>query len=280
MSKVYTIIVKGQRIDFTQADLDTIKKGEVHTDTQKKIVHVFTSKGRVDVDKNKFDDTIRKGLLSQMSPEELESLEAALTPGQKQELEQVAEEVVEGQPEEGQVVVPQGQVEHPGEQVATSNAGDPQERKPEESRSINFDGDSDTVETDGEEFPETLDADEIEGQPVEPGEEELGELGEGQPEELNGEESEGLPGEPGAPGEELPGEAGVVPGEPGEEAKPLQVVCPHCKGQVDVNTPPGGVVAPNPMDQMPIEPQESEVPGPLRKPGEPIKPTFGTKEQR
>lgn len=276
MSKVYTIVVKGQRIDFTQADLNTIKKGEVHTDTQKKIVHVFTGKGRVDVDKKEFDATIRKGLLSQMSPEELESLEAALTPGQKQELAQVAEEVVEVQPQEGQDVVPQGQAEHPGEQMATSNAGDPQERKPEEPGPVNFDGTGDEVDLDiDEENPEYATQ-----------EEEEAELTGEEPDELleepgvPGEDLPGEPGELGAPEEGLPGETGVVPGEPGQEAQPLQVVCPHCKGQVDVNTPPGGVVAPNPMDQAPMAPQESQVPGPLRKPGEPIKPTFGTKEQR
>lgn len=109
---------------------------------------------------------------------------------------------------------------------------------------------------------------------------EFGETGEMEVEPEIGEEPQGdfdeILAEPDTPAEE-----------PGEVPQPLQVVCPHCKGQVDVSTPQGYTLTPNtpspesipePIDEIPTEPeisQEPQVPGPLRKPGEPIKPTFG-----
>ncbi|TDI97062.1 MAG: hypothetical protein E2O29_02150 [Deltaproteobacteria bacterium] len=253
MSKVYTIVVKGQRFDFTQADLDAIKKGEVTTETQKKIVHVFTSKGRIDVGKQEFDNEIKKGILANMSPEELEELENALPPKEKEVVESTAEQVLDKPVEDN--INPQtdqemqGQAEQPGEQIATTNANDPQERLPEEEEK-----EEDVVDENGEviEEPQDESAEEV-------------------PEDLETGEFGGSEGEEELP-EEEPQEDVEESAETPEEAKPLQVVCPHCKGQVDTSVEPGGVPE---VPEAPVEPEEAQVPGPLRQPGQPVEPTFG-----
>jgi len=53
--KVYSMVIKGQRIDFTDADLEQIKKGTTLTEEGNKIVHLFSKSGRVDVPKAEFD---------------------------------------------------------------------------------------------------------------------------------------------------------------------------------------------------------------------------------
>jgi len=58
--KIYSIVVKGQRFDFTQAELDNIKKGTTITEGGRKFVHLFTKMGRLDVLKEEFDKTVEK----------------------------------------------------------------------------------------------------------------------------------------------------------------------------------------------------------------------------
>jgi len=60
MAKIYSVIVKGQRIDFTDADLEAIKKGETKTDGGRTFVHLFSKSGRVDLLKEDFDKQITK----------------------------------------------------------------------------------------------------------------------------------------------------------------------------------------------------------------------------
>jgi hypothetical protein len=60
MTKIYSVVVKGQRIDFTDADLEAIKKGETKTDDGRTIVHLFSKSGRVDVPKAEFDKMLQK----------------------------------------------------------------------------------------------------------------------------------------------------------------------------------------------------------------------------
>jgi len=55
MSKIYSMVIKGQRIDFTDADLEAIKKGETKTEGGRTFVHLFSKSGRVDVLKEEFD---------------------------------------------------------------------------------------------------------------------------------------------------------------------------------------------------------------------------------
>ena len=59
MAKVYSIVVKGQRFDFTDQDLEEIKKGTTITEGGRKFVHLFTKGGRIDVLKEEFDKTIK-----------------------------------------------------------------------------------------------------------------------------------------------------------------------------------------------------------------------------
>ena len=58
--KVYSMVIKGQRIDFTDADLEQIKKGTTLTEAGNKIVHLFSKAGRVDVPKAEFDAQFAK----------------------------------------------------------------------------------------------------------------------------------------------------------------------------------------------------------------------------
>lgn len=58
--KVYSMVIKGQRLDFTDADLEAIKKGTTLTETGNKIVHLFSKTGRVDVPKAEFDEQFAK----------------------------------------------------------------------------------------------------------------------------------------------------------------------------------------------------------------------------
>ena len=60
MAKIYSIIIKGQRVDFTDADLDAIKKGETMTDGGRTFVHLFAKSGRVDILKEEFDKLVQK----------------------------------------------------------------------------------------------------------------------------------------------------------------------------------------------------------------------------
>ena len=60
MSKVYSIVVKGQRIDFTDADLEEIKKGTTITTGGRTFVHLFSKNGRIDILKEEFDKQIAK----------------------------------------------------------------------------------------------------------------------------------------------------------------------------------------------------------------------------
>ena len=60
MAKVYSMVIKGQRIDFTDADLEAIKKGETKTDGGRTFVHLFSKTGRVDVLKEEFDKQLTK----------------------------------------------------------------------------------------------------------------------------------------------------------------------------------------------------------------------------
>lgn len=60
MAKVYSVIVKGQRIDFTDADLEAIKKGTTKTDGGRTFVHLFSKNGRIDILKEEFDKQIAK----------------------------------------------------------------------------------------------------------------------------------------------------------------------------------------------------------------------------
>jgi hypothetical protein len=53
-------VIKGQRIDFTDADLEAIKKGETKTDSGRTMVHLFGKSGRVDMLKKDFDAQISK----------------------------------------------------------------------------------------------------------------------------------------------------------------------------------------------------------------------------
>jgi len=58
MSKVYSLVIKNQRFDFTQEDLDSIKKGTTITESGRKFVH-FTKNGRrVDILKEEFDKIV------------------------------------------------------------------------------------------------------------------------------------------------------------------------------------------------------------------------------
>ena len=58
--KIYSVVVKGQRIDFTDADLESIKKGETTTDGGRTFVHLFSKGGRVDILKEEFDKQLAK----------------------------------------------------------------------------------------------------------------------------------------------------------------------------------------------------------------------------
>lgn len=58
--KIYSVVVKGQRFDFTQAELENIKKGVTTTEGGRKFVHLFTQSGRLDVLKEDFDKTLEK----------------------------------------------------------------------------------------------------------------------------------------------------------------------------------------------------------------------------
>ena len=58
--KIYSICLKNQRFDFTQSDLDSIRKGTTKTEGGRQFVHVFTKNGRVDVLKEEFDAAISK----------------------------------------------------------------------------------------------------------------------------------------------------------------------------------------------------------------------------
>ena len=60
MAKVYSMVIKGQRIDFTDADLEAIRKGETKTDGGRTFVHLFSKSGRVDVLKEDFDKQMAK----------------------------------------------------------------------------------------------------------------------------------------------------------------------------------------------------------------------------
>lgn len=60
MSKIYSMVIKGQRIDFTDADLEAIKKGTTVTDGGRTFVHLFSKAGRVDVLKEEFDKQLAK----------------------------------------------------------------------------------------------------------------------------------------------------------------------------------------------------------------------------
>jgi hypothetical protein len=58
--KIYSIVLKGQRFDFTQTDLDSIKKGTTTTEGGRKFVHISTKNGRLDVLQEEFDKVIAK----------------------------------------------------------------------------------------------------------------------------------------------------------------------------------------------------------------------------
>jgi hypothetical protein len=60
MSKIYSVIVKNQRFDFTDADLESIKKGTTLTESGKMIVNLFTKQGRLTVTKAEFDAALEK----------------------------------------------------------------------------------------------------------------------------------------------------------------------------------------------------------------------------
>ena len=60
MAKIYSVVVKGQRMDFTDEDLEKIRKGETKSDTGKMIVHLFSKSGRVDLSKEEFDKQLVK----------------------------------------------------------------------------------------------------------------------------------------------------------------------------------------------------------------------------
>lgn len=67
--KIYSLVIKGQRVEFTQSDLDNIKKGNVESEKSKQIVCLFTKSGRLDVTKEEFDSIITKNAEEQ-KPEE------------------------------------------------------------------------------------------------------------------------------------------------------------------------------------------------------------------
>jgi hypothetical protein len=70
MEKIYSVVIKGQRFDFTQADLESIKKGTTITEGGRKFIHLFTKNGRMDVLKEDFDKTIEKLAKEQETPKE------------------------------------------------------------------------------------------------------------------------------------------------------------------------------------------------------------------
>jgi hypothetical protein len=69
MSKIYSVVVKGQRIDFTDADLEAIRKGETKTDGGRTFVHLFSKSGRVDLLKEDFDKQMAKSVEAPKAPE-------------------------------------------------------------------------------------------------------------------------------------------------------------------------------------------------------------------
>lgn len=55
MAKTYSMTIKGQRVDFTDADLNAIKNGTAKPAEGTKVVHLFSKTGRVDVPKADFE---------------------------------------------------------------------------------------------------------------------------------------------------------------------------------------------------------------------------------
>jgi hypothetical protein len=57
--KIYSIVVKGNRVDFTQEHLDAVKDGTATPPAKDKMIHLPTKHGRIDIPKSKFDEAIK-----------------------------------------------------------------------------------------------------------------------------------------------------------------------------------------------------------------------------
>lgn len=59
MSKIYSVVIKGYRIDVTEDQLNTIRKGTTLTDGGRKFVHLFIKGKMVSILKDEFETAIR-----------------------------------------------------------------------------------------------------------------------------------------------------------------------------------------------------------------------------
>ncbi|TDI97028.1 MAG: hypothetical protein E2O29_01980 [Deltaproteobacteria bacterium] len=60
MSKIYSVIIKGYRIDVTEEQLNTIRKGTTVTDGGRRFVHLFVKNESVSILKEEFEKAIEK----------------------------------------------------------------------------------------------------------------------------------------------------------------------------------------------------------------------------
>ena len=60
MSKIYSVIIKGYRIDVTEDQLKTIRKGTTTTDSGRRFVHLFVKNEPVSILKEEFEKAIQK----------------------------------------------------------------------------------------------------------------------------------------------------------------------------------------------------------------------------
>jgi len=78
--KVYSVQIEGQRIDFTLELLDKIKNGQTQGDEIKKVYHLITKDGRIDISKETITNCLSKQIISRQT-EDVEKQQGTYYPG-------------------------------------------------------------------------------------------------------------------------------------------------------------------------------------------------------